>query len=79
MTRTLAIEAEEPLESLVDRIYRNRFPREVLARRSAVWRVLCDSWFSRYIPADGRVLEVAAGLLRIHQQYRRRASGSPWT
>jgi SAM-dependent methyltransferase len=61
MTRTLAAEADAPLESLVDRIYRNRFPREVLARRAATWKILCDSWFSRYIPADGRVLEVAAG------------------
>jgi SAM-dependent methyltransferase len=61
MTRTLAAEADAPLESLADRIYRNRFPREVLARRAATWKILCDSWFSRYIPADGRVLEVAAG------------------
>ena len=38
MTRTLEIETDRPLESLVDRIYRNRFPREVLARRSAVWQ-----------------------------------------
>ncbi len=61
MTRTLAVVADTPLESLVDRIYRNRFPREVLARRAATWKILCDSWFSRYVPADGRVLEVAAG------------------
>lgn len=61
MTQTLNIESQEPLENLVDRIYRNRFPREVLARRSAVWRVLCQSWFVRYIPKDARVLEVAAG------------------
>ncbi len=61
MTRTLEIETREPLEALVDRIYRNRFPREILARRSAVWRVLCQSWFARYIPEGASVLEVAAG------------------
>ncbi len=61
MTRTLGAVADEPLESLVNQIYRNRFPREVLARRTAIWKILCDHWFSRYIPADGRVLEVAAG------------------
>jgi SAM-dependent methyltransferase len=61
MTRTLEIETREPLEALVDRIYRNRFPREILARRSAVWRVLCRSWFARYIPEGASVLEVAAG------------------
>ncbi len=61
MTRTLDIETREPLEALVDRIYRNRVPREILARRSAVWRVLCQSWFARYIPEGASVLEVAAG------------------
>ena len=61
MTRTLEIETREPLEALVDRIYRNRFPREILARRSAVWRVFCQSWFAHYIPKGAHVLEVAAG------------------
>jgi SAM-dependent methyltransferase len=61
MTRTLEIETNEPLEALVDRIYRNRFPQETLARRSAVWRVLCRSWFAHYVPQRASVLEVAAG------------------
>ncbi len=59
----LAAEGSGPalLERSVDRLYRNRFPAEVLARRQAVWKVLCASWFSRYIPRDSRVLEVAPG------------------
>jgi len=61
MTRKLKFESAEPLEKLVDRIYRNRFPQRVRDRRSAVWQVLCRSWFSRYIPKGARVLEVAAG------------------
>jgi SAM-dependent methyltransferase len=61
MIQTLDAVADEPLESLVDRIYRNRFPAPVLARRAATWKVLCESWFARYIPREGRVLEVAAG------------------
>ena len=61
MMRTLKIESTEPLEKLVDRIYRNRFPQRVRHRRSTVWRVLCRSWFARYIPTGARVLEVAAG------------------
>jgi hypothetical protein len=56
MTRTLDIATREPLEALVDRIYRNRVPREILARRSAVWRVLCQSWFARCIPEGASVL-----------------------
>lgn len=49
------------LESSVDRLYRNRFPAPVLARRDAVWKVLCDEWFSRYVPPQARVLEIAPG------------------
>jgi SAM-dependent methyltransferase len=49
------------LESRVDRLYRHRFPAEMLERRAAVWRVLCRHWFGRYIPPRARVLEVAAG------------------
>lgn len=51
----------ESLEASVDQIYRHRFPAEMLERRRAVWRVICSSWLTRYIPPDSRVLEVAAG------------------
>jgi SAM-dependent methyltransferase len=61
MTQTLDVVDDGPLESIVDRIYRNRFPREVLTRRAATWKVICDCWLARFIPRDGRVLEVAAG------------------
>jgi hypothetical protein len=61
MTRTIGIEPDAPLEDLVQQIYRNRFGKQVLERRTAVWQVLCESWFNRYIPAGGSVLEVAAG------------------
>lgn len=53
--------AANRLESAVDILYRHRFPPEILKRREAVWKVLCRSWFARYIPANARVLEVAAG------------------
>ena len=49
------------LDAAVDRIYRHRFPPQILVHRSAVWKVLCDSWFSRYIPDSARVIEIAAG------------------
>jgi SAM-dependent methyltransferase len=61
MMPTLEVENHEPLEALVDQIYRNRFPAEVLSRRSAVWRVICRNWLVRYLPTDARVLEIAAG------------------
>ncbi len=49
------------VEANVERLYRHRFPKEVLARRAEVWKVLCQRWFSRYISPEARVLEVAAG------------------
>jgi SAM-dependent methyltransferase len=52
---------DERLESTVDRLYRHRFPAEILDQRAAVWKILCRSWFARYIAGDARVLEVAAG------------------
>jgi SAM-dependent methyltransferase len=49
------------LDASIESLYRHRFPREMLDRRAAVWRILCRSWFARYIPPNARVLEVAAG------------------
>jgi SAM-dependent methyltransferase len=49
------------LESTVDELYRHRFPRQILRQRSAVWKILCESWLSRFIPTQARVVEVAAG------------------
>jgi SAM-dependent methyltransferase len=61
MTRTIAIEADPPLENLVEKIYSNRFGKQDESRRTAVWKVLCNDWFNQYVPAGGAVLEVAAG------------------
>ncbi len=61
MMKTVESCPPQSLGSAVDRLYRHRFPPEVLAQRAAVWKVLCDSWLARYVPADARVLEIAAG------------------
>src|SRR5260370_41527479 len=57
----MVVNTSEGLDSAVDRLYQHRFPPDILARRAAVWAVLCKFWFSRYLPDDGRVIEVAAG------------------
>lgn len=51
----------EELDSAVDRLYQHRFPANILARRAAVWAVLCRVWFSRYIPDTACVIELGAG------------------
>ena len=42
-------------------LYEQRFEQTGLDKRRAVWRVLCDSFFSRFIPADAAVLDIACG------------------
>jgi len=45
----------------LQRLYQNRFPELELTRKNAVWKVLCDEFFSRYVPADATVVDVGAG------------------
>ena len=42
-------------------LYRKRFAETGLDRRQAVWRTLCDAYFSKLIPKDAAVLDVACG------------------
>jgi SAM-dependent methyltransferase len=57
----MVLNISDELDSAVDRLYEHRFPADILARRAAVWDVLCRVWFSRYIADNARVVEVAAG------------------
>lgn len=50
-----------PLETELSSIYRHRFDDSDLEFKAAMWRVLCDDYFSRWIgPADS-VLDLGAG------------------
>lgn len=42
-------------------LYRNRFSGPEMASKQAVWRVLCRRVFQGLVPADGIVLDLAAG------------------
>lgn len=42
------------------RVYERRFAA-VDVDRSAMWRVLCESYFQQYVPEDSTVLEIGAG------------------
>ena len=50
-------ETREQLESL----YRHRFPEEELARKQAIWQVLCRQFFCRYVNPTGTVVDIGAG------------------
>lgn len=46
----------------IDRkIYRTRFGEEEMGGRIELWRVLCEYWFSRYIPPTSTTLDLGAG------------------
>jgi len=42
-------------------IYRVRFGEEEAGGRIELWRVLCDHWFSRYVPPNSTTLDLGAG------------------
>jgi SAM-dependent methyltransferase len=42
-------------------IYRERFSAEEMAAKAVLWDTLCRSFFSRYVPPDATVLDLAAG------------------
>lgn len=46
----------------LSRIYRHRFSDADAAAMDAVWRVLVRHFFQRWVPADGAVLDIGAGL-----------------
>lgn len=49
------------IEDALDRIYENRFPSSEREERARLWETICRSFFDRYVPRDGTVLDVGAG------------------
>lgn len=45
----------------LDKLYSNRFSEEERRQKLKMWKILCDSFFSRYIGKDDSVLDPAAG------------------
>lgn len=45
----------------LEELYRARFEKEKLPQKNAVWKVLCNHFFQKYIPEDSAVLDVGAG------------------
>jgi len=45
----------------VDKLYDNRFDEKEKARKNALWRTLCDSFFQQFISEEASVLDVGAG------------------
>src|SRR6476660_2488880 len=56
-----AVETSDQPGLNVEQLYRHRFPEHMLARRRAVWKILCRQWFRRYISPADKVLEIGGG------------------
>jgi SAM-dependent methyltransferase len=49
------------VEDGLDRLYAHRFSTRDRMAKVRLWRTLCEAFFSRYVPADGVVLDIGAG------------------
>jgi SAM-dependent methyltransferase len=49
------------MSSELEDLYRNRFDEQALARKSAIWRVLCRDYFQQYVRDSDTVLDIACG------------------
>jgi hypothetical protein len=53
--------APEGLDDRLDQLYASRFPDAEREAKARLWRVLCDGFFSRYVPRGGTVVDLGAG------------------
>ena len=60
------------LESRLDNLYARRFPDAERRAKARLWRILCDAFFSRYVPEDGCVLDLGAGYCEFINNVRAR-------
>ena len=54
-------QASPMLEGGLDRLYAGRFSDKDRMEKVRLWKTLCASFFDRYVPSDGTVLDVGAG------------------
>lgn len=45
----------------LENLYENRFPEESLAKKAAIWKILCANFFSRYVKSSDTVVDIGAG------------------
>jgi SAM-dependent methyltransferase len=45
----------------LEKLYSQRFPEATLARKHAIWQVLCRDFFSRYVKPTDAVVDIGAG------------------
>jgi SAM-dependent methyltransferase len=67
-------EAYGDLNAELDRLYAARFHDAERESKARLWRVICETFFSNYVPEDGCVLDLGAGYCdfvnNIHARHR---------
>ncbi len=49
------------INASLDSLYRHRFSDQEVASKRRIWQVLCHEFFSRWVPANARVVDIGAG------------------
>ena len=45
----------------LEQLYQQRFPEQELAQKHAIWKVLCEHFFQRYVKPSDTVVDIGAG------------------
>jgi SAM-dependent methyltransferase len=48
-------------EGRLEELYAKRWTEPELAAKSRLWKLFCDSFLARYVPAEGTVLDIGSG------------------
>lgn len=56
----------------LEELYQQRFRREDLAPKHAIWKVLCEDFFQKYIRSTDRVVDIGAGYCEFINNIRAR-------
>jgi SAM-dependent methyltransferase len=54
-------EPYDDLNARLDRLYSARFHDAERQSKARLWRVICEAFFSKYVPGDGCVVDLGAG------------------
>ena len=58
------------IEGELEQLYANRFSTAERIEKHRLWKTLCESYFSRYVPSEGTVLDLGAGYCDFINQIR---------
>jgi SAM-dependent methyltransferase len=58
------------IEGELEKLYANRFSTAERIEKHRLWKTLCESYFSQYVPSEGTVLDLGAGYCDFINQIR---------